>query len=495
MESLTSLKALFLDAFNKDGVGISGPLLSFSNMPKIRTLRIGSNALTGTIPSSLLAGIDSYDETVDVDLSSNHLTGSVPSEFAVFNDLNLLVADNFIESIDDSLCSKSSWLQGSLGSFSCDALLCPAGTFNSYGRQTSSDTPCTPCPGDVPPYMGQTSCLTDDKEKERQILEAFFNSVGGERWKKRDGWLEAQDYCTWYGIECVDSRVESISLGSNNLQGTPPKKLFELSNLKSLWLYSNPIDFKFDGIANASRLQNLRLDSTGLQSLDGIENAHHSLVEIDVRFNRLQGTLPDLNNLVELRSFSCSANNLSGPLPSFSNNKKLASFRAGGNSFSGPMPSFDSHPWMKTIDISENHLKGAIPSDLLAQADHTASIFLDLSSNMLTGAVPETLGRFSDLTIYIRENQIDQVPSRLCSMSEWNQGDVGLEGCDGILCPPNTFAPTTGRASRRGSKCQRCDDANYFGATTCAHSGTTAMMSRSLGGLVASVFLSGLFLR
>lgn len=495
MENLTSLKSLFLDSYNENGVGISGPLLSFSTMPKLRDLHLGSNSLTGPIPSNLLAGVDSFKEVVEVDLASNHLTGSIPSQLAAFGSLNLITTDNHIEFMDNSLCVKASWLQGSVESFSCDGILCAVGTFSPNGRQISQDAPCMPCVGSsVPPFMGQTSCMSDTKERERKILELFFNAMNGKHWRNADGWLEEHsDYCSWYGIECADSTVQTISLASNNLMGTPPQELFELRNLQNLWLYSNPIDFRFDGIGKALRLEHLRLDSTGLKSLEGIGEAR-SLVEVDVRFNRLSGELPDLSKLQHLQSFSCSANNLSGSLPSLSANKNLISFRASGNSFSGLMPPFDSHPEIRTIDVSQNDLVGLIPANLMAAVDPQASIFLDLSSNRFTGGLPATLTRFSDVTIYIRDNQIEELPAAVCSKQDWNGGDVGLAGCDGILCPPQTFSPATGRASHKGSKCERCDNAHYFGSTTCGahHSGANTLIHFRLLASLASVFFCSL---
>jgi len=284
INGLASLKSFFLDAHNRGGAGISGPLLSFSSMPKLRDLLLGGNSFTGTVPASLLSGVDDLSAVITIDIESNHLTGAIPSTLSAFESLNIYAADNYFTGIGDGICQKSSWLEGAVGTYSCDALLCPAGTYNSDGRQTSSNTPCVECSGEgVPPYMGQTSCLSDEKKQERNILELFYHGTGGSSWKNSAGWLDDDNYCTWYGITCADGgTVESISLASNNLVGTPPEEIFGLRGLKTLWLYSNPLTFSFAGIGKALNLKALRLDSTGLKSLNGIGEGQ-SLVDIDVR--------------------------------------------------------------------------------------------------------------------------------------------------------------------------------------------------------------------
>eukprot|EP00536_Pseudo-nitzschia_multiseries_P000644 jgi/Psemu1/179328/e_gw1.8.93.1 len=276
------------------------------------------------------------------------------------------------------------------------------------------------------------------------------------------------------------STLKKLDLGYNAFSG----EVKDLPDLKSLWLYSNPVEFTFEDIGKAKKLESLLLGSTRLKSLKGIGDGF-SLVEVDVGFNQLSGPIPnEIENLVNLESFIGPVNSFTGTVPAFSILRKLSVIRLGDNKLTGNLPSFSRHPNIKAIDLSENNLDGSIPTDFLDSANVEESLIVDLSDNMLSGYVPGSLSRVQDLTIYLRDNRIGGIDPSLCANDSWNQGDVGSFQCDGILCPGGSYA-ATGRASNTGSACEPCRRNQYYGSSTC---GTSAAVSRRLESTIVVVF-------
>jgi Leucine-rich repeat (LRR) protein len=187
--------------------------------------------------------------------------------------------------------------------------MCKPGFYSIYGRQNSTDSACQKCDtsANPTPFWGSTSC--NSVVDEREILELLYNDCGGDDWHNNDNWLISDDICTWYGVECrKGNTVQAIRLGANNLVGTPPTELFRLQQLHTLWLYSNPINFKFKGIGEAKNLVNLRLDATGLSDVFGIGEAT-SLIHLDLKYNQISGQFPtELLKLENLESLTLTDN-------------------------------------------------------------------------------------------------------------------------------------------------------------------------------------------
>ena len=482
MTRMKSLQSLMIDSFTRGSAGLSGPLPSFNNLPDLRQIYLNDNSLTGSISRDFLGGITDTHEKIKIGLKGNRIEGHLPKALKRFNKLDIDLADNLITSIHPDLCLNDYWMSGFVGKYYCDAILCPAGYYNHFGRQSDPMLPCKECLGDDQAlYLGATECQAEIMKRERDILKMLYNDCGGANWKNKQNWLNNDvDICNWYGIECNDEgSIDSILLGSNNLVGETPRELFELKNLKWLWLYSNPIDFSFHGIGQASSLTSLLLDSTRLTSLDGIGQAYQ-LIDLEIRFNRLSGPIPDeLSHLANLETLTMSDNDLTGAIPSFNRMHRLKNLRIGNNHLTGDLPSFASNNKLHSIDLSGNRISGTIPSNFLVSLSTDETVYIDLSANRIEGEVPSDLERFDKMTLYLRDNLITGVHTALCDQNSWNDGDVGAFECDAILCPPGTYAPVRGRESK-STQCLECEKAKYYGQSECVILKSSASLHRNL---------------
>ena len=471
-EEFSSMKSLKLfSAFRrlKAGPKLHGPLPSFSNLPQLEGLYLDNNKFSGEIPNNFLEASLGVDL---VTLSFNMLTGDVPRSLLSFDSLQLQMEGNRIQGLGPKFCDLDGWMNGFVETYGCDAIMCPPHTFSSIGRQNSTDTECEECEGDdedTTPYFGSLSC--DIVMEEKEVLQLLYKATGGSNWYNNDGWNDPKaDVCDYFGIDCGDGKsVLGIRLGANNLRGTPPREIFLLKQLHVLWLHSNPINFKFDGIGQAENLIELRLDATGLSDVTGVEKAK-ALVKLDLKYNKISGEFPSaLSQIDSLEILTLTDNDLTGELPnSFGPN--LVVLRLGSNRFSGRLKPFSRMEYLRHLDLSDNNLTGAIPSNFLESASMRKPIEVDVSSNKLTGGLPTQLdARFDSLVIYARDNEITRVSTDLCDADNkrWNFLDVAAFGCNGLLCPPGT-ANYLGRQNKKDNPCLTCaSNTKYYGQITC----------------------------
>ena len=125
-------------------------------------------------------------------------------------------------------------------------------------------------------------------------LVAFYYSTGGTGWTDKTNWLSSQRVSTWFGITVTNNRVTSINLNNNNLAGTIPPDIGDLTQLSYLSLYGN----KLTG-ALPSELFSLP-----------------ALTYISIWNNLLSGTIPsEIGNLKQLSYLNLYGNKLTGTLP------------------------------------------------------------------------------------------------------------------------------------------------------------------------------------
>ncbi len=232
------------------------------------------------------------------------------------------------------------------------------------------------------------------------------------------------------------------------------------------------MQFNFTGIERANSLTTLLLDGTGLESLDGLGKGN-SLVNLDLSFNLINGTFPydEISTLVNLKTLSLADNKLTGELISYGFDQlvDLEKIRLDNNLLTGALPDFADFRKLLSLDLSNNDFDSTIPGKFLAGVSDTSSpILVNLANNHLTGDISSSVfGRFKKLTLYIKGNKFTSLSEDLCSKGEWNDGDVGLYGCEGLACPPQT-SNDVGRRNSDSNICKRCDLANYFGSVDCS---------------------------
>jgi hypothetical protein len=181
---------------------------------------------------------------------------------------------------------------------------------------------------------------------ERSALLALYDATDGSGWTDNSGWLGAVDTeCTWFGITCdgVDN-VTGVDLHANNLNGSIPAELADLTYLRQIKLFSNQLT---GGIPPQ------------LGDLSSLERLH-------LYDNQLTGSIPpELANPTTLLELYLQDNQLSGSIPPELGSTQLLKLRLNNNQLSGSIPAeLGSVTTLRTLLLSSNSLSGEIPVEL-----------------------------------------------------------------------------------------------------------------------------------
>jgi hypothetical protein len=84
---------------------------------------------------------------------------------------------------------------------------------------------------------GQSSIAT----AECDALVALYRSADGPNWDLNSNWLTDPDPCSWAGVVCDTDSVSGLRLSNNQLSGTIPPELADLTNLTGLGLSGNQL--------------------------------------------------------------------------------------------------------------------------------------------------------------------------------------------------------------------------------------------------------------
>ncbi len=267
-----------------------------------------------------------------------------------------------------------------------------------------------------------TNCaaVTEIPSTECEALVTLYNSTNGDSWTDNSGWLETNTPCGWSRVTCSGGHVSGIGLDSNQLIGTIPPELGNLSNLTSLTLSNNQLTGTIPPeLGNLSNLTHLQLSSNELTGIIPPELGNLSnLTHLSLNSNQLTGTIPpELGNLSNLEWLWLNNNQLTGIPPELGNLSNLKYLYLWGNQLSGTIPpELGNLSNLEWLYLWGNQLSGTIPPELgnLSNLTH-----LSLNSNQLTGIIPPELGNLSNLTrLWLSVNQLtDIIPPELGNLS------------------------------------------------------------------------------
>ena len=183
-------------------------------------------------------------------------------------------------------------------------------------------------------------------DRQLSILEALFESTRGAGSTRSGNWLTDASLDTWYGINVNNQgRIVALDLGQDNLQGTIPPELGDLSSLRVLELAFNyltgTIPPELRHLSDLDRLSLLGNDLTGIipPELGDLSNLHF----LRLHLNHLTGTIPpELGHLSNLEELNLGNNELEGSIP----------------------PELGDLSGLRQLSLFRNRLTGSIPSEL-----------------------------------------------------------------------------------------------------------------------------------
>lgn len=155
--------------------------------------------------------------------------------------------------------------------------------------------------------MGLQTITAQVSNQQREALVDLYNETNGATWNKT--WDITTAVSTWNGVTVVDNKVVALSLINNNLNGTIPASIGQLTDLATLNFHNNNLNGAVpNSLGNIKTLKSLNLSLNQLQgslptTLVDLSNLEH----LDIYFNDLSGDLSaitgPMKKLLRLTSF------------------------------------------------------------------------------------------------------------------------------------------------------------------------------------------------
>ena len=334
---------------------------------------------------------DEQDRVTALDLNANNLRGSVPQILSELRQLRKLILTG-----NNGLIGPLARL---LTGLSLDEL-----DLDGTNLCVPSDIEYQGWFGRIPDAQAAT-CVNDPLELE--ALVALYNQTDGSNWSQNTNWMTNTPLGSWFGIESdASGRVEYLELQNNNLEGSLPAEIGQLSSLIWIDLASNKLSGTLP--AEMGRLSKLAV--------------------LNVHANQLSGSIPpELGRIELLSTLRLSHNQFSGRIPSeLGQLRILRNLYIGFNRITGTLPQeLGKLIELDVLSLAGNAITGAIPPEL-ARAKNVRLLFLD--RNQLTGNIPPEIGHMNSLeTLRLHNNKLSgPIPSEFGNLLDLRSLDVSV---------------------------------------------------------------------
>jgi Leucine-rich repeat (LRR) protein len=267
---------------------------------------------------------------------------------------------------------------------------------------------------------------------------ALYNATNGTHWNRDRNWTTAGSIRDWQGVSTNSAGfVTELTLVDNNLSGTLPPELGNLTHLRQLDLDDNELTGPVPPqLGDLPQLRRLVLGGNQLTgSIPPELGGLSQLTMLDLGNNSLSGTIPaELASLPRLDSLLLHRNELTGPIPAeLGNLATLRRLLLALNQLTGPVPpALGNLANLTYMSLSRNELTGTIPPEL---AKLSSIRTLSVSRNNLTGTIPPELGNLTTLEgLYLYQNQLTgEIPLSLGNLSELETLWIHNNGLSGPL--------------------------------------------------------------
>jgi len=212
-------------------------------------------------------------------------------------------------------------------------------------------------------------------EQDSLALVAFYNSTGGPNWTHNSHWLTGP-VSSWYGVTVEGGRVVELSLYLNNLNGTIPMEVGNLTQIKKFKLgHDKGLSGEIpESIINLSQLEVFVICNCSIYGTitNKICNCS-SLSSLQLWENNLTGPIPpEIGNLNSLKFLNLYDNQLTGTIPpGLGNCTNLIELHLNNNNLSGGLPAeIASINGLNSFNVSNNDLSGPVPDEFSYQISY-----------------------------------------------------------------------------------------------------------------------------